>query len=84
MLIILDRGDRPSIPQYGLGPARDMHDAMTFAEYTFRQTQRIIEDLGVPAEMYRNATMYRSVTTGRSSSSIPNISQGSVRHLHGG
>lgn len=81
MLIILDRGTNPNIPQYGLGPARDMLDALTFAEYTTRMHQRFIEELGIPAAMFRNAATLRGVTTGRTSSDTPNMSQGSVRHL---
>lgn len=80
MLIILDRGDHPSIPQYGLGPARDMHDAMTFADYIIRQNQRIIEELGIPAAMFRNSMTFHGSMTGRAASDAPNRSAGSARN----
>lgn len=83
MLIILDRGDQPSIPQYGLGPASYMLDALTFAEYTTRMHQRFIEELGIPAAMFHGSMTYHGSMTGRATSNVPNMSQGSVRHLTG-
>lgn len=80
MLIILDRGDNPNIPQYGLGPPRDMLDALTFAEYTTRMHQRFIEELGLPAAMFRNSMTFRGSMTGRATSSTPNMSAGSMRN----
>ncbi len=80
MLIILDRGDRPSIPQYGLGPARDMRDALTFADYVVRQNQRFIEELGIPAAMFRNSMTFHGSMTGRAASDAPNRSAGSARN----
>lgn len=78
MLIILDRGEHQTAVQYGLGPVRDVRDALTFAEYTYRQTQRIIEEFGIPAAMFSHMRL-AGVTTGRTSSSIPNMSAGSAR-----
>lgn len=80
MLIILDRGNTPNIPQYGPGPARDMLDAMTFAEYITRQNQRLIEELGIPAAMFHGSMTFRGSMTGRATSSTPNMSAGSVRN----
>ena len=77
MLIILDRSSLPS--RYG--PGILPNTSMPFGEYRELQIRRIIEDLGVPVAMFRNSPTFRSVTTGRASSNIPNMSQGSVRRL---
>lgn len=77
MLIILDRSSWPS--RYG--PGILPNTSMTFGEYRELQHRRFIEELGIPAEMFRNSPTFRSVTTGRASSNIPNMSQGSVRRL---
>lgn len=80
MLIILDRANTPNILQYGLGPARDMLDALTFAEYIARQNQRIIEELGIPAAVFHGSMTFRGSMTGRATCSTPNTSAGSVRN----
>jgi len=80
MLIILDSGDHPNIPQYGPGPARELIDALTFAEYIVRQNQRLIEELGIPAAMFRNSMTFHGSMTGRATSITPNMSAGSVRN----
>lgn len=83
MLIILDRSDQ-SGPVWGPGIPQQRYSDMTIVEAMAAATRRLIENMGVPAEMFRGAPTFRSVTTGRASSSIPNMSQGSVRHLPGG
>ncbi len=80
MLIILDRGSPvwgPSIPQ-------QIYSEMTFGEYREAQIRRMIEDLGVPAAMFRGSPTFRSVTTARASSSIPNMSAGSFSRVNQG
>lgn len=80
MLIILDRGDRPNIPQYGLWPARDVRDAMPFAEYTAMRHRRFIRELGIPAAMFHSSVTFHGSMTGRATSITPNMSAGSVRN----
>ena len=82
MLIILDRSAR-LVQVLGRGIAQDTFNHMaTYGAHRHAQIQQAIEALGIPAEMFRGSPTFRGVTTGRTSSSIPNMSQGSVRQLN--
>lgn len=83
MLIILDRSEQAG-PVWGPGIMQQLYGDMTFGEYRAAQHRRFIEELGLPVEMFRGSPTFRSVTTGRASSSIPNMSAGSVRRVNWG
>lgn len=80
MLIILDRSIWPSRHGPGILP----NATMSYGEYREAQMRRFIEELGIPAAMFQGSPTFRSVTTGRASSSIPNMSAGSVRRVNRG
>lgn len=81
MLIILDRSEQAG-PVWGPGIVQQRYGEMTIVEAMAAATRRLIENMGVPAEMFRGSPTFRSVTTGRASSSIPNMSAGSVRRIN--